>query len=111
MEMRTKWQSARVPSRATAGPAILAPAPQAGAAPRHCLLFHSETTIGILPASGRDEVTLDKMRREKIGVEIVRRTLEESLRMIAQNAGVEGSQLLLVLGEGSQGLDRGEARV
>ena len=37
---------------------------------------------------------LDKIKGtddEKIGVEIVRRALEEPIRMIAQNAGAEGS--------------------
>ena len=45
----------------------------------------------------RAQVVLDKIRGtedEKIGVEIVRRALEEPLRMIAQNAGAEGSIVL-----------------
>ena len=53
---------------------------------------------GIVPGSGvaliRAQSALDKIRGtedEKIGVEIVRRALEEPIRMIAQNAGAEGS--------------------
>ena len=42
----------------------------------------------------RAQSALDKIRGtedEKVGVEIVRRALEEPIRMIAQNAGAEGS--------------------
>jgi chaperonin GroEL len=53
---------------------------------------------GIVPGGGvaliRAQVALDKVRGtddEKIGVDIVRRALEEPIRMIAQNAGAEGS--------------------
>jgi chaperonin GroEL len=53
---------------------------------------------GIVPGGGvaflRAQVVLDKIRGtedEKIGVEIIRRALEEPIRMIAQNAGAEGS--------------------
>jgi chaperonin GroEL len=53
---------------------------------------------GIVPGGGvalvRAQAGLDKLRGtndEKIGVEIVRRALEEPIRMIAQNAGAEGS--------------------
>jgi len=53
---------------------------------------------GIVPGGGvalvRAQVGLDKLKGtedEKIGVEIVRRALEEPIRMIAQNAGAEGS--------------------
>ncbi len=53
---------------------------------------------GIVAGGGvallRAQVALDKIRGtedEKIGVEIVRRALEEPIRMIAQNAGAEGS--------------------
>ena len=54
---------------------------------------------GIVPGGGVAllwcQRVLDKVRGsdddEKIGVEIVRRSLEEPLRMIAQNAGAEGS--------------------
>jgi chaperonin GroEL len=56
---------------------------------------------GIVPGGGvalvRAQVVLEKIRGtedEKIGVEIVRRALEEPLRMIAQNAGAEGSIVL-----------------
>jgi len=56
---------------------------------------------GIVPGGGvalvRAQSVLDKIRGtedEKIGVEIVRRALEEPLRMIAQNAGAEGSIVL-----------------
>jgi chaperonin GroEL len=57
---------------------------------------------GIVPGGGvallRAQAALDKVRGlsddEKIGVEIVRRALEEPLRMIAANAGVEGSIIL-----------------
>ncbi len=54
---------------------------------------------GIVPGGGVALVwcqkSLDKLRGadedEKIGIDIVRRALEEPLRMIAQNAGAEGS--------------------
>ena len=53
---------------------------------------------GIVPGGGvaliRAQGALDKIKGtedEKIGVEIVRRALEEPIRMIAQNAGAEGS--------------------
>jgi chaperonin GroEL len=53
---------------------------------------------GIVPGGGvaliRAQAALDRIKGtddEKIGVEIVRRALEEPIRMIAQNAGAEGS--------------------
>ena len=53
---------------------------------------------GIVAGGGvaliRAQSALEKIRGtedEKVGVEIVRRALEEPIRMIAQNAGVEGS--------------------
>jgi chaperonin GroEL len=53
---------------------------------------------GIVPGGGvallRAQHVLDRVKGsedEKIGVEIVRRALEEPIRMIAQNAGAEGS--------------------
>jgi chaperonin GroEL len=53
---------------------------------------------GIVPGGGvallRAQTALDKVKGtddEKVGVEIVRRALEEPIRMIAQNAGAEGS--------------------
>ena len=53
---------------------------------------------GIVPGGGvallRAQAAVAKMRLgedEKIGAEIVRRSLEEPIRMIAQNAGAEGS--------------------
>jgi chaperonin GroEL len=53
---------------------------------------------GIVPGGGvallRAQAALEKIKGtedEKIGVEIVRRALEEPIRMIAQNAGAEGS--------------------
>jgi chaperonin GroEL len=53
---------------------------------------------GIVPGGGvaliRAQAALEKIRGtedEKIGVEIVRRALEEPIRAIAQNAGAEGS--------------------
>jgi chaperonin GroEL len=53
---------------------------------------------GIVPGGGvallRAQSALEKIKGtedEKIGVEIVRRSLEEPIRMIAQNAGAEGS--------------------
>ncbi|NOT09556.1 MAG: chaperonin GroEL [Gemmatimonadales bacterium] len=56
---------------------------------------------GIVPGGGvaliRAQSALDKVKGtsdEKIGVDIVRRSLEEPLRMIAQNAGAEGSIVL-----------------
>ncbi|MGE0439917.1 MAG: chaperonin GroEL [Gemmatimonadales bacterium] len=62
---------------------------------------------GIVPGGGvallRAQDALAKVRGtedEKIGVDIVRRSLEEPLRMIAQNAGVEGSIVLAKVKEG-----------
>jgi len=56
---------------------------------------------GIVPGGGvalvRAQAVLAKIKGsddEKIGVDIVRRSLEEPLRMIAQNAGAEGSIVL-----------------
>ena len=53
---------------------------------------------GIVPGGGvallRAQASLDRIKGtddEKIGVAIVRRALEEPIRMIAQNAGAEGS--------------------
>ena len=53
---------------------------------------------GIVPGGGvallRSQAVLEKVKGtddEKIGVDIVRRSLEEPIRMIAQNAGAEGS--------------------
>jgi chaperonin GroEL len=53
---------------------------------------------GIVPGGGvsllRCQAVLDRIKGtedEKTGVEIVRRSLEEPIRMIAQNAGAEGS--------------------
>ncbi len=53
---------------------------------------------GVVPGGGvaliRAQNVLDRVKGsedEKIGVEIVRRALEEPIRMIAQNAGAEGS--------------------
>jgi chaperonin GroEL len=53
---------------------------------------------GIVPGGGvallRAQIALDKIKGtedEKVGVEIVRRALEEPIRMIAENAGAEGS--------------------
>ncbi len=53
---------------------------------------------GIVPGGGvallRAQVALEKIKGtedEKVGVEIVRRALEEPIRMIVQNAGAEGS--------------------
>ncbi len=54
---------------------------------------------GIVPGGGvallRAQAALDKVKGltedEKIGVDIVRRAIEEPIRMIAQNAGAEGS--------------------
>jgi chaperonin GroEL len=53
---------------------------------------------GIVPGGGvaliRAQAALEKIKGtedERVGVEIVRRALEEPIRMIAQNAGAEGS--------------------
>jgi chaperonin GroEL len=53
---------------------------------------------GVVPGGGvallRAQSALDKIKGtedEKVGVEIVRRALEEPIRMIAQNSGAEGS--------------------
>jgi chaperonin GroEL len=65
---------------------------------------------GIVPGGGvalvRAQAGLDKLRGtddEKIGVEIVRRALEEPIRMIAQNAGAEGS---IVVGRVKESKDK-----
>jgi chaperonin GroEL len=62
---------------------------------------------GIVPGGGvaliRAEKALEKLRAsgdEKIGVDIVRRALEEPLRQIAENAGVEGSIVVNKVREG-----------
>ena len=64
---------------------------------------------GIVPGGGvaflRTQSALDKVRGtedEKIGVDIVRKALEEPLRMIAQNAGVEGSIVLAKVKEAKE---------
>ncbi len=56
---------------------------------------------GIIPGGGvalvRAQAVLERVKGsddEKIGVEIVRKALEEPLRIIAQNAGMEGSIVL-----------------
>ncbi len=61
---------------------------------------------GIVPGGGvallRAQYVLDKVKGtedEKIGVEIVRRSLEEPIRMICQNAGVEGSIIVAKIKE------------
>ncbi|MGB7213234.1 MAG: chaperonin GroEL [Gemmatimonadales bacterium] len=62
---------------------------------------------GIVPGGGvallRAQSGLDKIRGltedEKIGVEIIRRATEEPLRMIAQNAGVEGAVVMAKIKE------------
>jgi chaperonin GroEL len=61
---------------------------------------------GIVPGGGvaliRAQSVLDKIRGtedEKIGVEIVRRAIEEPIRMIAQNAGAEGSIIVAKIKE------------
>ncbi len=63
---------------------------------------------GIVPGGGvaliRAQIALEKVRGfspdEKIGVDIVRRALEEPLRIIAQNAGMEGAIVLSKVREG-----------
>ncbi len=62
---------------------------------------------GVVPGGGvallRTISSLDKLRapeEEKPGINIVRRVLEEPLRRIAQNAGVDGSIALLKVKEG-----------
>jgi len=62
---------------------------------------------GIVPGGGvaliRAQSALDKVKGlttdEKVGVDIVRKAIEEPLRMIAQNAGVEGSIILAKIKE------------
>jgi len=65
---------------------------------------------GIVAGGGvallRCQAALDKVKGtedEKIGVEIVRRALEEPIRMIAQNAGAEGS---IVVGKVKESKDK-----
>jgi len=64
---------------------------------------------GIVPGGGvallRAQAALEKIRGtedEKIGVEIVRRSLEEPIRMIAQNAGAEGSIIVAKVRESKE---------
>jgi chaperonin GroEL len=64
---------------------------------------------GIVPGGGvaliRAQSALDKIRGtedEKIGVEIVRRAIEEPIRAIAINAGVEGSIVLAKVKESKE---------
>jgi chaperonin GroEL len=64
---------------------------------------------GIVPGGGvallRAQSALDKIRGtedEKIGVDIVRRALEEPIRMIAQNAGAEGSIIVAKVRESKE---------
>ncbi|MBK8004112.1 MAG: chaperonin GroEL [Gemmatimonadetes bacterium] len=61
---------------------------------------------GIVPGGGvallRAQAVLEKVKGtedEKIGVDIIRRSLEEPIRMIAQNAGVEGSIIVAKIRE------------
>jgi len=63
---------------------------------------------GIVPGGGvvllRGLAALDKVRAsgdEKVGLEIVRRALEEPIRQIAENAGVEGSIVVQKVRESS----------
>jgi chaperonin GroEL len=70
---------------------------------------------GIVPGGGvalvRAQAALDKLQglsdEETIGVRIVRRALEEPLRQIAQNAGLEGSVVVdkVRAGKGAFGFD------
>ena len=64
---------------------------------------------GIVAGGGvaliRAQAALDKLKGttdEKIGVEIVRKALEEPLRIIAQNAGMEGSIVLAKVKESKE---------
>jgi chaperonin GroEL len=64
---------------------------------------------GIVPGGGvaflRAQSVLDKVRGtedEKIGVEIVRRSLEEPIRIIAQNAGAEASIVVVRVRESKE---------
>ncbi len=62
---------------------------------------------GIVPGGGvallRAQASLDKIRGlttdEKIGVDILRRAVEEPIRMIVQNAGIEGAIVLAKIKE------------
>ena len=64
---------------------------------------------GIVPGGGvaylRAQIGLDRVKGtadEKVGVQIVRRALEEPLRIIAQNAGMEGSIVLAKVKESKE---------
>jgi chaperonin GroEL len=65
---------------------------------------------GIVPGGGvallRAQSALDKVKGltadEKIGVDIVRRAIEEPIRMICQNAGVEGSIIVAKIKESKE---------
>jgi chaperonin GroEL len=63
---------------------------------------------GIVPGGGvallRAEKALEKVRAsgdEKVGLDIIRRALEEPIRQIAENAGVEGAIVVNKVKEGS----------
>jgi chaperonin GroEL len=65
---------------------------------------------GIVPGGGvallRSQNILDKLEvadEQKVGVQIVRRAIEEPLRQIAANAGVEGSIVVHKVREGKEG--------
>src|SRR5207253_9500013 len=64
---------------------------------------------GIVPGGGvafiRTQEALDKLGEgdEKVGVQIVRRAIEEPLRRIVTNAGLEGSIVLQKVQEGKGG--------
>ena len=75
---------------------------------------------GIVPGGGvallRAVAALDKLKvsgEQQYGVNIIRRAIEEPLRQIAQNGGLEGS-VVVEQGQGGQGrlrLQRGDGRV
>jgi len=81
---------------------------------------HPEATqLGVLGldqhATGRNLGILEDLKADgelKVGVKIVRRALEEPLRLIAQNAGVEGSIVVqeVMSRKGAQGYDAAAGR-
>ena len=59
--------------------------------------FSANSFIWVSPFSNRSLDVLDKVKgteEEMVGVKIIRRSLEEPLRQIAHNSGVDGSVVL-----------------
>jgi chaperonin GroEL len=80
----------------------------------HCMQLRAAVQEGIVPVVVqhyiRAQAVLDKLKGlnddENTGIAIVRRAIEEPLRQIAENAGLEGSIVVLKVKEG-KGVDFG----